>query len=50
MSAYYMHTDPSVYEEPLAFRPERWLGDVDHAMNRNFVPFTRGSRNCLGIK
>ncbi|KAL8745625.1 MAG: hypothetical protein Q9190_002256 [Brigantiaea leucoxantha] len=50
MGAYMMHTDPDVYTEPFKFIPERWLGDYDPKMNRNWVPFTRGSRNCLGIK
>ncbi|KAE8412288.1 cytochrome P450 [Aspergillus pseudocaelatus] len=49
MSAYFMHTDPTVYPELMIFRPERWLGAIDPAMHRNYVPFTRGSRNCLGI-
>ncbi|KAI1410009.1 cytochrome P450 [Hypoxylon sp. FL1857] len=49
MSSYLMHTDPSVYEKPFEFIPERWIGDVDPAMNRNYVPFARGSRNCLGL-
>ncbi|PNY27758.1 Trichodiene oxygenase [Tolypocladium capitatum] len=49
MGAYMMHTDPEVYPEPLKFIPERWLGDYDPLMNRNFVPFSRGSRGCLGI-
>lgn len=51
MSAYYMHTDPEVYPEPFEFRPERWLGTcVDPRMHRNYVPFTKGSRGCLGVK
>ncbi|KAJ6114889.1 cytochrome P450 [Penicillium sp. IBT 16267x] len=49
MSAYFMHSDPEVYIEPKKFWPDRWLGDIDPAMNRNYVPFCRGSRNCLGI-
>ncbi|KAI4162409.1 MAG: hypothetical protein LQ342_003975 [Letrouitia transgressa] len=48
MSSYFMHTDPLVYENPFEFNPERWLGGVDPVMNRNWVPFSRGSRNCLG--
>ncbi|MDI1493376.1 MAG: hypothetical protein OHK93_005164 [Ramalina farinacea] len=49
MGAYLMHTDPAVFVEPFSFIPERWLGEIDPHMNRNFVPFTKGSRNCLGI-
>ncbi|KAK8137602.1 hypothetical protein PG984_003095 [Apiospora sp. TS-2023a] len=49
MAAYSLHTDPDVYPEPLRFVPERWLGEYDPKMDRNWVPFTRGSRNCLGI-
>ncbi|KND86540.1 Trichodiene oxygenase [Tolypocladium ophioglossoides CBS 100239] len=49
MGAYLMHTDPEVYLEPFKFSPERWLGDYNPLMNRNFVPFSKGSRNCLGI-
>ena len=48
MSNYFMHTDPDVFPDPLEFRPERWLGKVTPAMLRNYVPFGRGSRNCLG--
>lgn len=50
MSAYLMHTDPTVYPEPFEFRPERWMGDVNPAVHKNLVPFARGSRNCLGMK
>ena len=50
MSAYFMHSDPKVYPKPFEFIPERWLGYVDPAMYQNFVPFCRGSRNCLGMK
>ncbi|KAF7586836.1 hypothetical protein BBP40_008244 [Aspergillus hancockii] len=49
MSAYLMHSDPTVYPEPRKFRPERWIGAIDPAMHRNYVPFCRGSRNCLGM-
>ncbi|KAL8968896.1 MAG: hypothetical protein Q9197_004623 [Variospora fuerteventurae] len=49
MSSYLMHTDATVYEKPFEFKPERWLDAVHPNMNRNFVPFSRGSRNCLGM-
>ncbi|KAL6155380.1 Fusicoccadiene C-8 hydroxylase [Exserohilum turcicum] len=47
MSAYFMHIDETVYEKPREFLPERWLGDIDPRMERNYVPFSRGSRRCL---
>ncbi|RFU72325.1 cytochrome p450 [Trichoderma arundinaceum] len=49
MSAYLMHSDPQVYPNPGEFTPERWMGDVSPAMYRSYVPFCRGSRNCLGM-
>ncbi|KAF2866147.1 cytochrome P450 [Massariosphaeria phaeospora] len=49
MSAYMMHTDERVYDEPFKFKPERWLDNVTPAMNRSLVPFAKGSRNCLGM-
>ncbi|KAK6065107.1 cytochrome p450 [Seiridium cupressi] len=48
MSAYYMHSDPTVYPSPDRFIPERWIGDIDPAMRRSFVPFCKGSRHCIG--
>ncbi|KAK8133243.1 hypothetical protein PG999_001416 [Apiospora kogelbergensis] len=50
MSAWYMHRDPDVYECPQEFRPQRWLENVTPAMHRNFVPFAKGSRRCLGVE
>lgn len=50
MSAYMMHTDTTVYPDPFTFNPERWLNDVTPAMTRNLVPFSKGGRNCLGMK
>lgn len=55
MAAYSLHTDPEVYSDPFEFRPERWLGqrnpsNPSNNMNRNWVPFSRGSRSCLGMK
>ncbi|KAF4978236.1 hypothetical protein FZEAL_5341 [Fusarium zealandicum] len=49
MSAYMMHTDAEVFPEPFSFRPERWLGNYNPLMNRSYIPFSKGSRNCLGM-
>ncbi|KAI6351153.1 hypothetical protein MCOR25_010105 [Pyricularia grisea] len=49
MSAYLTHTDPTIFAEPHEFRPERWLeGQVTPAMKQAYVPFSKGSRACLG--
>ena len=50
MHTHAMLMDPEVYSDPTHFHPERWLGDIDPRMKRNFVPFVRGSRSCLGKK
>lgn len=51
MSAFLMHSNAEVYDRPEKFIPERWMGDnVTPAMLKSFVPFSKGSRQCLGLK
>jgi cytochrome P450 len=40
--------DENIYPEPRKFKPERWIGNPE--LERYFVPFTKGSRQCLGLK
>lgn len=49
MTAYFQHTDPEVFPDPDRFVPERWLSLAAPQMARNLVPFSRGSRNCIGM-
>ncbi|OAA69932.1 Cytochrome P450 [Akanthomyces lecanii RCEF 1005] len=51
-STWLVHTDPSVYPNPLEFDPERWIRAAqDGTQLENFlVNFTKGRRQCLGIK
>ncbi|KAF2003379.1 cytochrome P450 [Amniculicola lignicola CBS 123094] len=50
MSAYMQLMDPEIFFTPFEFISERWLpGHVTTQMHRNFVPFSKGSRNCLGM-
>ena len=37
-----------IFPDPKAFVPERWTGRPE--LERYFVPFGKGSRQCLGIK
>ena len=53
MDAYHMHSNPAIYPDPQAFKPERWLGDPKgpdgvHPLSNYLVPFGRGSRICIG--
>jgi cytochrome P450 len=45
-SAYLVHHDPSVYPDPYAFRPERFLGKQPGTYT--WIPFGGGRRRCLG--
>lgn len=44
--------DPSIFPEPLEFRPERWLAENPNLerISRGYLPFGRGSRMCIGLK
>lgn len=45
-----LHRDPRWWpDDPLAFKPERFLGDAAHAIPRGaYIPFGLGPRVCLG--
>ncbi len=44
---YLAHTRADVYEDPFAFRPERFLGDSAPA-TYSWIPFGGGTRRCIG--
>ena len=46
------HFDPNIFPEPETFRPERWLvsEEASKELEKNMMPFSRGSRMCTGIK
>src|SRR6186713_188989 len=48
MTARLTHRNEGIFEDPTAFRPERWLGENNH-LDRYLIPFNRGSRSCLGL-
>ncbi|KAK2172071.1 hypothetical protein NP493_995g00020 [Ridgeia piscesae] len=46
---YQSHMDPEIWEDPVAFNPDRWL-DENNVLKTNpaFMPFSVGRRMCLG--
>jgi cytochrome P450 len=47
-TSYLLHTNPAVFPNPFAFSPQRWIDNPK--LTRNLVPFSRGSRACIGLK
>lgn len=44
-----VHRDGRWFDEPEAFRPERWQGDLAHRLPRYaYFPFGGGPRQCIG--
>lgn len=46
-SPYATHRDPSLYDDPLRFAPQRWLEAPRRSPNE-FLPFGGGKHRCLG--
>jgi len=51
MQCYTTHRDPDAFPDAEKFDPYRWLRKQRKAdaMNELFMPFSKGSRACLGI-
>jgi len=49
VSQWVVHRDARWFEEPLAFRPERWDGELQKRLPRfAYFPFGGGARQCIG--
>lgn len=49
MTVYAAHRDPEIFKDPEVFDPTRWLNLEDRKrMESAFIPFSAGSRGCLG--
>lgn len=51
--AFVIHRNPGCYPEPLEYRPERWIGNVEkdkhvQLAQSAFCPFSIGPRSCVG--
>ncbi|WP_137286821.1 cytochrome P450 [Halorussus salinisoli] len=49
MSQHVVHRDPRWYDDPMAFRPERWTDGFRESLPRlAYFPFAAGPRRCIG--
>jgi len=51
MQCYTTHRDPKVFPDPDRFDPRRWMDVGDDTLERMkdlFMPFSKGTRNCIG--
>lgn len=46
MTTWVLHTSSEKFDEPFAFRPERWIENP--RLDRYLIAFAKGTRNCLG--
>ena len=47
LQIYTLHFNPDVFPDPFAFKPERWLTNPTPEMQRDWIPFGLGSRQCI---
>jgi len=51
MSAYSVHFNEEIWgTDAREFRPERWLTDDAKHLEKSMVSFSKGARQCIGIK
>ena len=51
MTAFLMHQDENLYPNSEAFDPERWMDEArKRRLEKSFAPFSRGTRNCIGMQ
>ncbi len=49
LSCWLVQRDPRYYDDPLAFRPERWTPDLERDLPFcAYFPFGAGARSCIG--
>lgn len=49
MTAVMMHENPTIFPNPREFQPERWLHNEGTRLEKYLVPFSRGTRACIGM-
>jgi len=49
MHQWVLHRDPDLYDDPLAFRPDRWTEEMEASLPPYaYFPFGGGPRRCIG--
>ncbi|KAL8826760.1 MAG: hypothetical protein Q9191_003596 [Dirinaria sp. TL-2023a] len=49
MTTLSVHTDETIFPDPWAFKPERWMGQEGAERKKYQMAFNKGGRNCVGI-
>lgn len=47
-SVYEIHKDPTFWQDPLLFKPERFIGVTKNTYSSHYFPFGAGPRMCIG--
>jgi cytochrome P450 len=50
MSVRMVHDNESIFPDPEKFIPERWLGPEAKDADKWLVVFSKGPRQCIGMK
>lgn len=50
INSFLLHRDPRHFSEPESYRPERFLPNSAKNPSYAYIPFSAGSRNCIGWK
>jgi cytochrome P450 len=45
-----LHDNPTIFDKPEKFVPDRWKGEEGAKLLSDWVPFQEGSRRCIAIK
>lgn len=49
MTTLCVHTDETIFPDPWAFNPDRWLGPLGTERRKYQMAFNKGGRSCVGI-
>ncbi|XP_034941155.1 cytochrome P450 4c3-like [Chelonus insularis] len=50
INVFMLHRDPRHFPDPEEFKPERFLPENPKPQSFTYIPFSAGSRNCIGWK